>query len=209
MSQPICMLFAFFSKISNHKLGYLQTLYTMLTFVFFFSELFLDNVFSQLEEDGPRVCRLASTSRVLEKLVQDASDRNVLLLFKTFSLDWSILLSDRFASHVLQKLISQVPRCLKNFDDSEDDSDDAAIFSCFLDLTNYLKENFDSVKTDTYASHIVRVVLQVLGGVNIGEQVIRSRLSRHQVSKGNCVYLILKCLEVSFNPKGQVSYCHH
>lgn len=139
-----------------------------------------------MEEDGPRVCRLASTSRVLEKLVQDASDKNILLLLKTFSQDWSVLLSDRFASHVLQQLISQVPRCLIAVDGTHEDEDTSEpnICGCFLELSNYLKENFDSVKTDTYASHIVRVVLQVLGGVNIGEQVVRSRLSRHQVSKG-------------------------
>ncbi|XP_052062783.1 nucleolar protein 9-like [Mytilus californianus] len=146
-------------------------------------ELFLDNVFNQLEEDGPKVCRLASTSRVLEKLIQDAQNKNILQLLKAFSQDWIVLLSDRFGSHVLQKLICQIPRCLSKIS-NEEDTEDETIYTYFLNLCNFLKDNISDARTDMYASHILRVVLQVLGGVNVGEQVVRSRLSRNQDKDG-------------------------
>ncbi|VDI72963.1 nucleolar protein 9 [Mytilus galloprovincialis] len=146
-------------------------------------ELFLDNVFNQLEEDGPKVCRLASTSRVLEKLILDAQDKNILQLLKAFSQDWIVLLSDRFGSHVLQKLICQIPRCLSKIS-NEEDTEDETIYTYFLNLCNFLKDNISDARTDVYASHILRVVLQVLGGVNVGEQVVRSRLSRNQDKDG-------------------------
>lgn len=145
-------------------------------------ELFYDNVFKQLEEDGPKVCRLASTSRVLERLVNDAQEKNILQLLRAFSEDWTLLLADRFGSHVLQKFICQVPRCLCDHKDNpEDDTETESVQTYFLNLCNFLKEHFSEVWTDTYGSHIVRVVLQVLGGVNIDEHVIRSRLSRNQM----------------------------
>ena len=59
-------------------LHYGDTILTVLRFLHVFSEIFLDNVFNQLEEDGPKVCRLASTSRVLERLVIDAREKNIL-----------------------------------------------------------------------------------------------------------------------------------
>lgn len=143
-------------------------------------ELFLDNVFNQLEDDGPKVCRLASTSRVLEKLISDAQEKNILQLLKVFSQDWTILLTDRFGSHVLQKLICQIPRCLCNHQEEEGQETDT-IQTYFRNLCKFLKENFVEVWTDVYGSHIIRVVLQVLGGADVGQQVIRSRLSRNQI----------------------------
>jgi hypothetical protein len=142
--------------------------------------LFLDNVFNQLEDDGPKVCRLASTSRVLEKLISDAQEKNILQLLKVFSQDWTILLSDRFGSHVLQKLICQIPRCLCNHQE-EDDQETDTVQTYFRNLCKFIIKNFVEVWTDIYGSHIIRVVLQVLGGVDVGQQVIRSRLSRNQI----------------------------
>ncbi|XP_069112606.1 nucleolar protein 9-like isoform X2 [Argopecten irradians] len=90
------------------------------------------------------------------------------------------MLTDRFASHVLQNTLTQVPRCLqtKMKDDGETE-ENLSVEDLFLDLCCYIKDNLASC-LDGYSSHIVRVIIQILAGVTVDEQVIRSRLSRNQ-----------------------------
>ncbi|XP_021343892.1 nucleolar protein 9-like isoform X2 [Mizuhopecten yessoensis] len=92
------------------------------------------------------------------------------------------MLTDRFASHVLQNTLTQVPRCLQkqpSVEDTEESEDDLSMEDLCLDLCSYLKDNLTNC-LDVYSSHIVRVMLQILAGVAVDEQVIRSRLSRNQ-----------------------------
>jgi hypothetical protein len=47
-----------------------------------------------------------------------------------------------------------------------------AVQTYFRNLCKFIIKNFVEVWTDIYGSHIIRVVLQVLGGVDVGQQVI-------------------------------------
>ncbi|XP_060066198.1 nucleolar protein 9-like [Ylistrum balloti] len=145
-------------------------------------DIFLNNVFGQLKEDGLKVCHLASTSRIFERLIGLSEASHIRTLLQIFKSDWSDMLTDRFASHVLQNTLAQVPRCLKTkleSEDVEETEEDLTLEGLFLNLCCYVKDNLMN-SLDVYSSHIVRVILQILAGVAVDEQVIRSRLSRNQ-----------------------------
>lgn len=151
--------------------------------------MFLDNVFRQLKEDIIQGCHHAGTSRIIERLLTDASVCNILDVFQACSNDWTALMSDRIASHVIQSIICQIPRCIcenENIEaeNKEHNTDLEELFFKFCDL---LKENLDKYWTDVYGSHIIRVVLQILGGAHVTDKIIRSRLSRNQKTRGKII----------------------
>ncbi|XP_033753878.1 nucleolar protein 9-like [Pecten maximus] len=170
-------------RIPDEVINYYKRVSETLDEEFYSSEdkdIFLNNVFGQLKEDGLKVCHLASTSRIFERLIGLSEASHIRTLLQIFKENWSDMLTDRFASHVLQNTLTQVPRCLQTKpEDREDTEEDPSIEDLFLDLCCYIKDNLTNC-VDVYSSHIVRVILQILAGVTVDEQVIRSRLSRNQ-----------------------------
>ena len=66
---------------------------------------------------------------------------------------------------------------------SENTADDV-----FTSLYDYVKENLETVISDTYGSHIVRQLIESLGGVTVSDLVIRSQVSRRNVKGNICIH---------------------
>ena len=144
---------------------------------------------TQLGEDGLGVFKLSVTSRLLENFISNANIQHITDLMSIFRTDWTFMITDRFASHILQSTLNQVPKCLnedQNTSETADKTGDKTgkntdvLMNNFVELCDKLQEDFDSLWTDMYGSHIIRVVLQVLGGTAVDNDVIRSRVSRDQ-----------------------------
>lgn len=164
----------------------------------FFAAVLLSNVFEELTGNALQVCCCPKTSLCVEDLIEAASLSHVIKVLKVLIAEWQILCEDGVACHVLEKLISLLPRHVsKAIEDSgtittvdnckieeEEDSDDVRIIKLFLKISDLVLENLDTNLTHVYASHVLRMLLQVIGGSSVGENVLKSRTSRRRDKEG-------------------------
>ena len=139
-------------------------------------ELFLNNVLSQVGK-GLRTCQLAKhrlTSKILESLFEMCSSEQFSELFESLMEDILTVARDRFGSHVVQKAVSMI---LKHVNCNNEDVADK-IETLFSQFVTELKKNVPNLIRDTYSSHIVSSVIQVLAGIQVSDNVTRSRNSR-------------------------------
>ncbi|KAK3608078.1 hypothetical protein CHS0354_031065 [Potamilus streckersoni] len=191
------------SRVDDHTINYYKRVSETLKEGFPSDEekdLFLNNVVSQLAEEATHVCHHPGTSMIIEDLIHICQLHHVLSLFSALKTDWYSVGSDRFASHVLQALVCTVPKfvskCAFHFKVSHSDGNNEEdvvektkgditiseeennLIGHFLDLCGFVKEQLSTCLDHVYFSHIMRAVLQVLGGTCVSEKVLRSRLSR-------------------------------
>lgn len=124
-----------------------------------------------------------TVSIVLEKLISESTGNLLIELLGVFSKDWEIVCQDRFASHVLQTLLVRLA-VLGSLDGDRDSEDKA--WTLFLDLHQYIVNNLAFNMQQTYASHLVRVVVEILGGVAVSEKIIRSKVARQESTLKYC-----------------------
>ncbi|XP_065065192.1 uncharacterized protein LOC135691299 [Rhopilema esculentum] len=170
----------FKGRIDVHTLNYFKRVEKLLEDDSFedaeSKELFLNNVLDQTGE-GPRTCQLAKhrlTSKILETLIGMCNSRQFLSLLKSL-VDGALLVSsDRFGSHVIEKAVSMVPVHLN----CKMDDVTTEIEQVFCNFVKVIKKNVAELMRDTYSSHIVSTVIQVLSGICVADAVSRSRNSR-------------------------------
>ncbi|XP_041377014.1 nucleolar protein 9-like [Gigantopelta aegis] len=136
-------------------------------------DLFMNNALEQLSQEALKVSQNQTGSRIAESLIKEAQPRHVCQVFTALGQDWNTATTDRFASHVLQALIHMIPR---QWSTSENSADEV-----FISLYDYVTENLDSLVRDTYSSHILRELLESLGGVSVSELIIHRQVSKHNV----------------------------
>lgn len=135
------------------------------------------------------MCQRSETSPIIEKLVVKGSASNIRDLLNVFAEDWGKICEDRCSSHVLQKVLLVVPKiiCKKilnyNFDNNEDGPEDDSVednlVKLILQLYEYLSSNIEASVRHTQVSHILRALVQLLGGTCVGEKVLKSRTVRN------------------------------
>ncbi|XP_045193252.2 nucleolar protein 9-like [Mercenaria mercenaria] len=147
---------------------------------------FLDNVFSQLEEEAVVVCQSPEISPIIEKLLTKGSARHAQSLIDVLSKDWSSICRHKCSSHVLQKILMVLPKFINqkvmSFDyenEVKDDSVEGSLIRTVLELIRFMTENIEDSVSDAHISHIFRALLQVVGGTCVGEKVLKSRTSRN------------------------------
>lgn len=147
-------------------------------------ELFVENVFSQIENNEMKLfCDLA-ISRTMEKLSQYFSDIQLRKILQNIEEHYSKVAMDKFGSHVLQTLVCVIPKAIRSERSyqrkvSEEDKNVKGTEELFLSLCSRLQEDFSELADHAYGSHVIRAVFQVLGGVKLSDQVVRSRASHH------------------------------
>lgn len=136
--------------------------------------------------------RNQTVSRTVESLLQEATQDQLASFMLQFSKDWETAVTDRFASHVTQTLLTCSKRYLY---DSQDTGTDQTFFidrttvtdsahpsmkMMFLDLYSYLMTNLSAHMQHTYTSHILRVVLEVLADTTVSEHIVKSKMAIHK-----------------------------
>lgn len=138
-------------------------------------EMFVKNVFNQMEKDGSQLTRHPLTSRVIEVILPMLNAEQNQKLISQFKEDIDIVTRDRFASHVVEALC-------KNVSQHKEDTD---VVETFLSFCKVLRKQSSGLLRDVYGSHVLSTVLQVLGGVAVPESITKSRSTRaSKKSKG-------------------------
>nr|CAD7424786.1 unnamed protein product [Timema monikensis] len=119
-------------------------------------------------------------SRVIEDILPWASDDVVLRFMEALWKDIRPLMSDPFASHVLQKLIeiasTRVKAPLIKLEDDSSDVDAGTQFTNWLKkVAGFLLNNLEEYVWDSYANHVIRTTLECLAGLPRGSTDTRSK----------------------------------
>lgn len=133
--------------------------------------VFANNVYEQTIDHEVDYARNQIGSRVLETLMDFANFDTIERMIKAFQNDLRPMCSDRFASHVLQKLICVCTdrgsrTCENSTDLLQIKNDEKQKYNDMaLKLCKYVINNMEEFAWDTYANHVLRTVFQCLRGV--------------------------------------------
>jgi len=152
---------------------------------------FLSNVFSSLKEECVVVSSNQTVSRILEYLFTHSLSKHLRPLFCKFCKDLALVVFDAFSSHVFQALIQYLPIMIQCEENDEKDDDDASdddmgipqVKESMEQLCTFMESHLRDIMTHVYGSHVLRSLLEVLGGVPVKSDIIRSRMSRNQSYK--------------------------
>lgn len=151
-------------------------------------KLFVTNVFSQVETNELNLSCDQSISTVMEKLVVHFNEVQIRRMLQNLRPHFQVISTNKFGSHVLQSLLNLIPRAVRSerirtLELGPEDLDSAE--ALFLQFCDFVKENLAELVCDTYGSHVVRTVLEVLGGVKVADSIARSRSSRARRNKSS------------------------
>ena len=146
-------------------------------------KLFIENVFTQIENNEIKLFCDQVISRTLEKLIIYFSDTQIGKVLQNVEDHFCKLAMDKFGSHVLQTLICVIPKTIRSErskvrEVAQEFKDLKGAEQLFLDLCDSFKENLSELVNHIYGSHVVRAAIEVLGGVKVSDNVVRSRASR-------------------------------
>ena len=147
--------------------------------------LFVENVFTQIDQKEVQLCCDQTISIVMEKLLPIFTAIQIRKFVSNIERFWKLVIMDKFGSHVIQALISNALETIKA--DQEVKEKIIKKKPCqeampnmevvFLRLCDFLHENIQELIGHKYASHVVRAMLEALSGVRISEKIVRSRSS--------------------------------
>ncbi|XP_035678451.1 nucleolar protein 9-like isoform X1 [Branchiostoma floridae] len=156
--------------------------------------LFLNNVFTQVEEEIHLLACNQTVSRILETLLHHASTCHLINIISHLKQNnFTSLCTDRFAGYVLQTIVCLIPTHLsgnsasKGVTTQEKTTEKEELDSLrdlFLEVCEEMVQGIAPLVRDHYGSHVLRAVFETLSGVKLEQKMVRSRLSLGQQNKG-------------------------
>ena len=151
-----------------------------------------------MESEANKVCQCPKSSSCIEDLVEAAYLPHIIKVLKVLITEWQALCEDRSACHVLERILSVLPKYIthpisdpdtmkivkKSGIGNENAENSVKIVSLLLAINDLMLENVETNLTHVYASHVLRMLLQVMGGSCAGETVLKSRTSRRRDKEG-------------------------
>ncbi|KAF9414504.1 Nucleolar protein 9 [Podila epigama] len=144
-------------------------------------QLFLENVYTEVQGKELVLATDHSCSLVLEKLLRASNDFQLRVFFDKFNGNFLKLFTHRFASHVCQTLITLCADAVerevrsqetKSREELEIPKEEGVLLSAedlILNMCNQTQEEFTALISDPFASHIIRVILYVLAGRTVAD----------------------------------------
>ncbi|KAJ7384968.1 Nucleolar protein 9 [Desmophyllum pertusum] len=129
-------------------------------------------------------------SRTMEKLIVYFSHAQIRQIMQNIEDHFCKIAMDKFGSHVLQTLVCVIPKAIRSErskvrEIEQEAKDLKSAEELFLNLCDCLKENLLELVNHTYGSHVVRSSFEVLGGVKVADNVVRSRASWQSRERSN------------------------
>ncbi|CAL7934691.1 unnamed protein product [Xylocopa violacea] len=127
--------------------------------------IFVNNVYEETTGRELEYARNQVGSRILDSLLRYANFETIQRLVDAFEPSLRPLSSDRFASHVLEKIVLICADRGNGCKDGIPESDVDRYNGIALKLSRYLINNLEEFAFDTYANHLLRTVVECLGGL--------------------------------------------
>ncbi|XP_057660599.1 nucleolar protein 9 [Diorhabda carinulata] len=120
-------------------------------------KVFANNVFEQTKDQEINCCCNQVGCRVIELLLPYANNDIVKQFLDVFSEDIRPLISDRFASHVLECLVSE--SCKRTFIENTPQEMRLVYQNFAIKVSKFLLNNLEDYMWDTYGNHVIRSCL--------------------------------------------------
>ncbi|KAG0228204.1 Nucleolar protein 9 [Actinomortierella wolfii] len=156
-------------------------------------QLFLENVFTEVQGKELVLATDHSCSLILEKLLRVSNDFQLRVFFDKLNGNFLKLFTHRFASHVCQTLIilcaDVVEREVRSKEsgtstESDAPAGDGVLLSAedlILNMCRQTQDEFTALISDPFASHVLRVIIHVLAGRAVDDgsskSIVRSKKS--------------------------------
>lgn len=136
--------------------------------------IFVNNVYEQTIDNEVDYSKNQIGSRVIDTLMRFANFHVIIRFASAFMDVIRPICSDRFASHVLQRILTVcAERGTRNLNEKKPANDEIKVETTEVEVYNewviklskYLMNNMEDFVWDTYANHIVRTVVELLGGL--------------------------------------------
>ncbi|XP_074646499.1 nucleolar protein 9-like [Tubulanus polymorphus] len=158
-------------------------------------ELFLDNVFTQMSSEAAAISKSQTVSRVVETMLKSANETHSTRFWAAIETDIGDLATDMAGCHVLQTLIDSL---FVHFMKPESEVSLEAITNLehqVLTFGQLILADLDVYIRNTHSVHIVRSIIQILGGAQVSQQLNRDN-SRFKKSGGAIVQSDLELGEI-------------
>ncbi|KAG5354603.1 Nucleolar protein 9 [Yarrowia sp. B02] len=127
-------------------------------------------------------------SKLMERLILLANDEQIRALFEVFAGYFVDLSRHKYSSHCVETLLVRGAALVEKevLDPNFDGDSDESMEKRFLTLANDMKDYIQDLISNPYASHVIRVLLLILGGQTLpsptsadgNSSVLRSKKSR-------------------------------
>ncbi|KAJ9593168.1 hypothetical protein L9F63_015265 [Diploptera punctata] len=128
--------------------------------------IFINNVFDETVDKEIDYSSNQVASSVLERLLPQATDIVIERFMKAFDKNLRPICSDPYASHVLQMLLLCAAQRVKVSDVKQEDEVPLEFESWILKIGHFVLNNLEEFVWDTYANHVIRTVVECLGGIS-------------------------------------------
>lgn len=174
--------------------------------------LLISNVLIEIKNKTASCASDRRTHIIIEQIVVHSSLSQLLEIIKRF-IPYTLFLSrNRFASHIMQSLISRLCYILRTHgitghnDDNDNELNPNELKSSFLELINPLVNEISWLMRDMCATHVIRAMLSALAGIPVISER-KGKDSRHQHSVPHTEFLenILKqnngknCINIDYS----------
>jgi nucleolar protein 9 len=139
-------------------------------------DLFLQNVFSEVEGLEYRLACSHDGSSIVEKILTHATDFQLRVFFEKVREKWLDMCVHRYASHVAETWLRQaVLKATGNVDTTTNEKEEEekglpTIKEQLVDISAYMTEDFVRLAEDQYGTHVLRMLLKLWGGDLEGHQ---------------------------------------
>lgn len=139
---------------------------------------FLDNVFKETRGEEITLSKNQTVSHILEDFIEVAHKSHVEGFLEGFTENYHLICTDRFASHVTQSLVTKASKLLSNEESSPSATDKKTVSTFVTELFNVTYGNMRDFTFDTYASHVLRALVLLMGGCDVDDASVRSGMSQ-------------------------------
>ncbi|KAA6401204.1 MAG: hypothetical protein EZS28_003265 [Streblomastix strix] len=131
--------------------------------------VFLDNVFSEINEKEARYSCDIYCSRVIEKILDMSKLKHLLQFFGNIVQETRTVICHQNGSHILEKVIILVFRYSQSEVESQEkeinqDQEIPSLKDSIQSLLGYIRDYVWNVISDVYSSHVIRTLIIALGG---------------------------------------------
>lgn len=152
---------------------------------------------SVLEESRGKELKLVTNqicSKLMERLVLFASDRQLKNVFHQFAGHFPALAHHKYSSHVLETLLVRSAALIEKElvneyvkEDGEEDEDDfvssTTMESMFIEMMNLLQPYWHSMIQHQYASHVMRIIILIISAKELPSTTMANSALRSKKSK--------------------------
>lgn len=143
---------------------------------------FINGVFEEIRGKELKLVTSQICSKLIERLILTADDDQLRSIFSSFIGHFLALSKHKYSSHCVETLLVRCAALVERELVEDGTKDGTSMESLFLNMFNELKPELKQLPTNSYASHVLRIVILVLAGERLpsttSRSVLRSKKSK-------------------------------